>query len=174
MWYLWVGWHIPPGSRPLVFIQKAVLAGTVSPEMKYSSLNIEGTEAQCLKECQKCSGLPVGTAQRITPLHSLSLFNVVLFKCFGSVILFRIFSPCATPLGCPFLVYLHSREKHLSSGMYPWIPKHFSSNQAIFREQLAVHGGHPSPGLPGTTLGMGWHTCADLLVKAPTEPCCSP
>lgn len=110
MWYLGVGWHIPPGSRPLVFIQKAVLAGTVSPEMKYSSLNIEGTEAQCLKERQKCSGLPVGTAQRITLLHSLSLFNVVLFKCFGSVILFRIFSPCATPL-LPFLgLFVFKRE----------------------------------------------------------------
>lgn len=44
-WYLWVGRYIPSGSRPLVLVQKAVLAGTVSPEMKYSSLNIEGTEA---------------------------------------------------------------------------------------------------------------------------------
>lgn len=57
VWYLWVGWYIPPGSRPLVFVQKAVLAGTVSPEMKYSALNIVGTEQQCLEKCWKYSGL---------------------------------------------------------------------------------------------------------------------
>lgn len=109
-WYLWVGWYIPPGSRPLVFIQKAVLAGTVHPEMKYPALNIVGTETQCLKKCQKYSGLSVGITRRITPLPNFSLSNVVLLKCFKSVILFRIFSPCATLLS-PILHLFEFRRR---------------------------------------------------------------
>lgn len=110
VWYLWVGWHIPPGSWPLVFIQKAVLAGTVRPGMKYSSLNTEGTEAQCLKKRQKCSGVPVATPQRTTSLLNLSISNVVLFKCFESVILLRILSPFPTPLLPSLGLFASKRE----------------------------------------------------------------
>ena len=155
VWYLWVGWYVPPGSRPLVFIQKAVLAGTVSPEMKYWALNVVGTEPQCLKKCWKYPGLSVGTAQRITPLPSLSLSNVVLHKCFRSVSAFRIFSPCATPLS-PLFCLLECKQavsvfRHVSMGTQslPFKPSNF-----LVSEQLAVRGRHSCP--------LCVHACAYL------------
>lgn len=71
---------------------------------------IEGTEAQCLKKHQKCSGVPVATPQRTTPLLNLSLSNVVLFKCFESVILLRIFSPFPTSLLPSLDLFASKRE----------------------------------------------------------------
>lgn len=152
-WYLWVGWYIPPGRQPLVFIQKVVLAGTVSPEMKYSAFDIVGTEPQHRK-CLKHSGLSVGMAWRTTPLPNLSLSNVVLLECFKSVIFFRIFSPCATPRHSS--IYLNSSEENLSSGTYPWIPNHFYLNQVTFLSESSF-------------LSSGRHRCPRMA-----EPCQGP
>lgn len=153
-WYLWVGWYIPTRSQPLVFIQKAVLAGTVSPEMKYSALNIAGTEPQCLEKCRKYSGLSGGIAWRITPLPSLFLSNVVFLKCFKSGILFRIFSPCTTP-SSPLL-----RLFEFKRGASVFRRVSMDTQSLLFKQSnfpfFAVHGRHSGPGkaLPGAMLRM--------------------
>lgn len=157
-WYLWVGWYIPPGSQPLVFIQKAVLAGTVSPEMKYLALNIVEKEPQRLKKCQKLSGLSVGVVRRITPLFNLSISNVMLLKVWFS----SGFSPFVQHPCCPLSIYLNSSKEHLSLGMYLWIPNHFYLNQITFLSLLSVAGlvvqGQQSPARGHAEYGH-WHTC---------------